>query len=506
MINIKNKTELFKQEIYNLVQNEYTILGEYKNRRIPIAFIHSNKCNHVFMMKPENFLKGSRCPKCSKGQKLSHAEFLRRVRNTLGKDYIILSEYKNTRTNVKVRHVCGHEYETLAKNLLAGSKCGHCYSKNKPKSTEKFKQEMKLLVGDEYTLLNTYKKSDVPIKLKHTCGKIIEMTPNAFIKGKRCDCNKNNITKHDKFIKDVENILGTDYKILNKFKSMKNEVRVKHSCGYIYKIKAEDLIKGKTCTKCKSKNSETTVIKPNKKTKWTTKKYKEEILKLYQYEYTVLGEYKNQKTKIKVKHEFCGKEYDVAPLSLLKGHKCMECYGLKRKTHEEYINQVKEIHKDEYEVLDKYINSKIKIQIKHKNCDTISLINPSQLLNGKPCTHCNNSKGELKIKYLLSERNIEFKSEYKIKYSQRTFGLVDFVILKQDKIIAGIEFDGLQHFRPIEYFGGLKAFKKQIISDKKKNNWFIQNNIPLLRIPYWDYDNIEHKLNSFLNNLYNINS
>ena len=34
--------------------------------------------------------------------------------------------------------------------------------------------------------------------------------------------------------------------------------------------------------------------------------------------------------------------------------------------------------------------------------------------------------------------------------------------------------------------------------DKIKNEWARKNNIPLLRIPYWDYDRIEELIEAFI--------
>ena len=47
-----------------------------------------------------------------------------------------------------------------------------------------------------------------------------------------------------------------------------------------------------------------------------------------------------------------------------------------------------------------------------------------------------------------------------------------------------IEFDGIQHFQPIEYFGGITEFKERKQNDEIKNNYCKINNIPLIRIPY----------------------
>ena len=55
-----------------------------------------------------------------------------------------------------------------------------------------------------------------------------------------------------------------------------------------------------------------------------------------------------------------------------------------------------------------------------------------------------------------------------------------------------IEFDGEQHFRSVEFFGGKKAFKLTQKKDKIKNEYCKNNNIHLLRIKY--NENIEEKL------------
>ena len=47
-----------------------------------------------------------------------------------------------------------------------------------------------------------------------------------------------------------------------------------------------------------------------------------------------------------------------------------------------------------------------------------------------------------------------------------------------------IEFDGEQHFRPIQSFGGLERFEKQKKNDFIKNQYALSHNIPLVRIPY----------------------
>ena len=61
-----------------------------------------------------------------------------------------------------------------------------------------------------------------------------------------------------------------------------------------------------------------------------------------------------------------------------------------------------------------------------------------------------------------------------------------------------IEYDGKQHFEPINYFGGIDSFNKQIIKDSIKNDFCHKNNIKLMRIPYYEFNNIEKILDNVL--------
>ena len=61
-----------------------------------------------------------------------------------------------------------------------------------------------------------------------------------------------------------------------------------------------------------------------------------------------------------------------------------------------------------------------------------------------------------------------------------------------------IEYDGEQHFRPVDYFGGEKTLSDIIFRDEIKNKYCINNKIYLLRIQSKDFKNIKTILESFL--------
>ena len=62
-----------------------------------------------------------------------------------------------------------------------------------------------------------------------------------------------------------------------------------------------------------------------------------------------------------------------------------------------------------------------------------------------------------------------------------------------------IEYDGIQHFEVVDYFGGLDGFITTKIRDTIKNEYCKSKNIKLIRIPYWGFDNIENILKKELN-------
>ena len=65
----------------------------------------------------------------------------------------------------------------------------------------------------------------------------------------------------------------------------------------------------------------------------------------------------------------------------------------------------------------------------------------------------------------------------------------DFAIFnKQHQLIQLIEYDGKQHYIPVEKFGGEKAFNHLKLNDERKNKYCKEHNIKLVRIPYTNLD------------------
>ena len=138
-----------------------------------------------------------------------------------------------------------------------------------------------------------------------------------------------------------------------------------------------------------------------------------------------------------------------------------------------------------------YSDHQSRAKCKCRNCGRISESRFDTLLNGTHACECfrHRSTGEMMIWKYLEDKNISYKSEQTF---QDLVGLkggalrYDFAILKDNQIVQLIEFDGEQH-KEIGYFNkDGRVFKH----DDIKNIYAKENNIPLIRIPAEEINNI----------------
>jgi len=183
------------------------------------------------------------------------------------------------------------------------------------------------------------------------------------------------------------------------------------------------------------------------------------------------------------------------PMNHKRGNGCPKCDDLSRyKNTTQSIIDFRKVHKDKYDYSKvNYKNAKSKVIIIcpiHLEFEQT----PNNHLDGQGCPKCNEKKGERIIRQYLEENNILFNQEYKLNNNQR----LDFFL---EDYNLGIEFDGVQHSKPINFWGGEKEFIKNQERDQRKNLYCKDNDINLLRIPYLDMKNIDKVLKEKLNPL-----
>lgn len=112
------------------------------------------------------------------------------------------------------------------------------------------------------------------------------------------------------------------------------------------------------------------------------------------------------------------------------------------------------------------------------------------------CPKCKNSKGENEISEILNMLNIDYINKYKFNNCKYKRILeFDFYLPKYN---CCVEYDGEFHYRKTNR-NNENDFKKQQIRDSIKNNYCKKNEIKLIRIPYWDFNNIQTILEKELN-------
>ncbi len=274
--------------------------------------------------------------------------------------------------------------------------------------------------------------------------------------------------------------------------------------------------------------------------------------------------YINNKTKVKIYCNNCKKFFRQTPAKHLLGHGCLKC-SLKNRTftRSKFISESKLVHGKKFRYhLVKYINALTKVWImcpKHgkflqtpashmngvgcekcskshihtinirerhfiikadiihnnkydyslvkyyNNFEKVDIICPEHGVfsqrpvyhtSGNGCPKCSESWGEKKVSKVLTINNLNSVREYKFPESRYRY---DFYLSELNILI---EYDGIQHYKSRERFGGDEAFKQTKLNDKAKNELAILYDTPLIRIPYTEYDDLEDYLLWKLSKIY----
>lgn len=211
----------------------------------------------------------------------------------------------------------------------------------------------------------------------------------------------------------------------------------------------------------------------------------------------------NHKTKIKYICPIHGEQIST-PDNMLHGHGCWMCKNdhignvLRRPSEDvrniiESKNGNKLLNPEDYK--DTFTHN---LKIKCGRCGNIytTALKNYICADVTTCRKCSyvQSKGEECISNYLKEHNIEYVQEKRFKDCKDNKPLpFDFYIPKYNKCI---EYDGSQHYVPRF---GKKNFEICKKHDQIKNQYCTDKGIDLIRIPYWDKENINKILDEKLN-------
>lgn len=270
-------------------------------------------------------------------------------------------------------------------------------------------------------------------------------------------------------------IEGFGYELLStEYVRAKEKLKMRCPKGHICFIVWNAFQQGQRCSKCKG-----------------GVRHSYEDIKKYieSFNYKILSnEYKNNHTKLILRcpknHEF---KMDFGHFK--REQRCPICQGVFKYTIEEVKEYIKSF---EYELLSteyKNTHSKLKVKCFNNHEYEVTFHNFQQ---GYRCPICNISKGEQRIIDWLDNNNIEYiydQPYFKDLLSPLGNPLRPDFILPDYKI--WIEYDGEFHFNKYYEEQNFEAIQ---IHDKLKDSYAKEKGWELIRIPYWEFEEIENIL------------
>ena len=359
---------------------------------------------------------------------------------------------------------------------------------------EEFEERVKQVHNGNIIVLSKYIDSKSKVHFKNTCCQHDWWAPAGpcYQRGIGCPiCGAKygtRIKSTHQVKKELDACTNEEYEMVTPFQGMHKDLILVHKkCGYHWKTRLDSVINGgQRCPNCGHHR------------KLTTENFKQQVLDAIGKDYTVLSEYKNNRTKIKMRHEVCGYEYEVVPSDIISKHsRCHKCFGNPRHTQEEAQQIITNKLGPEFKLVSQYHNNKKPITIEHipmKHTFTTIL---GAILQGQiSCPICNESHMESLTRQYLIEHNVQFEAQKKFPDCRYKRELPFDFYLPEDNTL--IELDGGQHFKKVPHFDQHEGLTTRTRRDTIKDKYCTDKGINLLRIGYSELANLTKDLDKYL--------
>lgn len=322
--------------------------------------------------------------------------------------------------------------------------------------------------------------------IKIICRKhgVFEQKPTHHLNNKGCKkcADENKMMCISNFISKSNITHGDlyDYSLVE-YSGCKEKVKIICKIHGIFEQTPDNHMRRRGCPMCD----------PSKKSNNDSFISKSKIIHGDLYDYSSV-DYKNSKKNVKIICKTHG-IFEQTPNNHLKGTTCPMCKSLSKiKTESNFILDCISKHGNLYDYsLVEYNGCKEKVNIicrKHGIFEQ----KPNNHLSGQGCPICKSSKGEIEIMNHLDIKNIEYIREYRFSDCRNKNTLpFDFFL---PKLNVCIEFNGIQHYKDIEYFTRNVPLSETNLKDYLKKTYCEKNNIKLIVIKY-DENIIERLIN-----------
>lgn len=298
------------------------VLEEIKGNGVKVL-CRCTICNHKWSTRPRDLKSGYGCPKCARNiKKLTHTEQAEAI-NKVNPNIEILEEITGSHKKVLCRcKICGHEWGATPSNLKKGTGCPAC-AKMPRKMTHAEHVAAITKINPNIEALEEIKGDKVKTLFRcKVCGHEWSATPSGLKQGHGCPaCARERINNANKLTR-AEHIaaiakVNPNVEVLGKIINNQTKVLCRCKvCNHKWEVTPDKLKQGRGCPKCagKMKLSHT-----------------EQVLAINKVnpDVEVLGEIKNNSTKVLCCCKICQHEWFAAPYTLKSGVGCPRCakYG-----------------------------------------------------------------------------------------------------------------------------------------------------------------------------------
>jgi len=341
--------------------------------------------------------------------------------------------------------------------------------------TKKFIEKAIFIHGDKYDYsLVDYKSSKDKIKIICKEHGIFEQYPAKHLIGRGCNiCGGSNKKTKTEFITQALKTHGDiyDYSLVE-YGGAKSLIKIICKKHGEFKQTAYSHLKGSNCPSCylesKFKTTENFIIDANN-------------IHSDKYDYSK-AIYKKNNIPIEIICKNHGSFYQQPSVHLNNGN-CPICADENKKlTRIQFLLNSIKIHGNTYDYSKSiYVNNYTKTEIicsKHGSF----FQSPNFHMLGQGCPSCNNSIMENYISKILNENNILYERQ-KTFDDCRNINKLPFDFYLPEFNIC-IEYNGKQHYEPIDYFGGVDTLKYIVNNDNIKKEFCKNNQIKYFEIPY----------------------
>ena len=339
-------------------------------------------------------------------KKKTHEEYVEEL-NIKNPNVEVIGKYINAKTKI-THHCLIHDvyWDILPSNALKGNGCIECGNeKIRNKNIKPYEQYIEELQNIHLNISHVGRYINASTPTLHKCtidGHEWMATPVSILQGQGCPRCANNIKwTHDKYVLEVE-LVNNNIEVIGEYINMKTPIL--HLCkkhNVKWKAQPNNILLGRGCIECGKEKIKDKFIKSHEQYINEVKEINSNII--------VIGQYVNSHTPILHKCFLDGFEWTTAPTVILSGSGCPNCANNIKKTHEQYIKDIKNINPS-IEVLECYINMKTPILHKCKLHNIQWKVAPISILRGSGCKQC----GTEKTVEILKKTHEQYVKELKI--------------------------------------------------------------------------------------------